>query len=443
VLLAQAGLAIPAAPGSRLPCFARVSAIIGDEQDLRRGLSTFSAHLERLREAWECAAPETLALIDEIAADTEPRHGAALARAVCEALVDRGARLIATTHFEELKALPAEDGRFANASVGFDLDRLAPTFSLHPDVPGRSLTLPIARRHGIAGPIVARAESLLRQEEHRLDELLASLEAERAALQQTRKELQEARQRVALEEQRLSAQRAEAEESLRRHAERERSRALAEIRRAREEAAALLESLRREPSLARASQAGTALKALEDSVSAPAPAAPPAAAEAVDFRCGDRVAVLPLQRTGEVTAVDERTGMLSVRLGAMTMRLPFEQVRREPGPPSRPKSETASMAPLPASSRPTAGGEPEPLRHADNTLDLRGLRVDEALAAAEAFLDRLYGAGEAAAFLLHGHGTGALKSAVRDYLRRSPYAASFEPAALEQGGDGVTVVRLR
>ncbi|NMB76986.1 MAG: endonuclease MutS2 [Myxococcales bacterium] len=444
-LLAQAGFAIPAADGSRLPVFRELAAVIGDEQDLGRGLSTFSSHLERLRDILARADPDTLALVDEIAADTEPRHGAALARAVCEALAERGAWSFVTTHFEELKALPAEDARFANASVGFDVEHLAPTFVLHPDVPGRSLTLPIARRHGLPEEIVRRAESLLAQEEHRLDGLLASLESERLALQQARDGLHGARQEIERERQRLSDERGEFESRLRQRVEQERHQALDEIRRARREAAALLEELRRTPSVARASQAGARLKDLESSLSPPAsPAAEPAqdGDGPGDFQPGDRVTVLPLGRTGEVTAVDRRTGMLSVQLGSMGMRVPFEQARREPAAAARPGKQPGAGRPAPSSPAP-ADGAPDPLRHADNTLDLRGLRVDEALAAVEAFLDRLYGAGEAAAFLLHGHGTGALKSAVRNYLRRSPYAKRHEPAPIDQGGDGVTVVRLR
>ncbi len=445
-LLAQAGLAIPAAGGSRLPVFGEVAAVIGDEQDLDRGLSTFSAHLERLRDILARAGSDTLVLVDEIAADTEPRHGSALARAVCEALAGRGARLIVTTHFEELKALPAEDARFANASVGFDLERLAPTFVLHPDVPGRSLTLPIARRHGLPEEIVQRAEALLAQEEHRLDGLLASLENERSALQQARDGLHGARQELERQRQRLSDERGEFESRLRQQVEQERHQALDEIRRARREAAALLEELRREPSVARASQAGTGLKDLESSLTPPTPSSATGGKDddgPGDFQPGDRVTVLPLGRAGEVTAVDRRTGMLSVQLGSMGMRVPFEQARREPPTSGRPRKEPEPRKPVAPAATVPPGGAPEPLRHADNTLDLRGLRVEEALAAVEAFLDRLYGAGEAAAFLLHGHGTGALKSAVRNYLRRSPYAQKHEPAHIDQGGDAVTVVRLR
>lgn len=445
-LLAQSGLAVPAADGSRLPVFGQVAAVIGDEQDLGRGLSTFSAHLERLRDILARADGSTLALIDEIAADTEPHHGSALARAICEALAGRGARMIVTTHFEELKALPAGDGRFANASVGFDLERLAPTFMLHPDVPGRSLTLPIARRHGLPAEIVSRAEDLLAQEEHRLDELLASLEAERSALQQARDGLHAARQDLERERQRLSDERGEFESRLRQKIEHERHQALDEIRRARREAAALLQELRREPSVARASQAGAGLKSLESSLSPPVPSVTAPADDnggPEDFRPGDRVIVLPLDRTGEVTAVDRRTGMLSVQLGPMGMRVPFEQARREPSAAPRPRPQPRAGKPAAPAAPVSSGGAPDPVRHADNTLDVRGLRVDEALAAVEAFLDRLFGAGEAAAFLLHGHGTGALKSAVRSYLRRSPYAQKHEPAPIDQGGDGVTVVRLR
>lgn len=445
--MAQAGLPVPAGEGSRIGLFSSLRAVIGDAQDIHRGLSTFSAHVERIGGILRQASRSTLALLDELAADTDPRHGAALARSVLESLAERGVTTVVTTHLEELKHLAFQNDRFANASVGFDLKTLKPTYILHPDVPGRSLTLDIARNLGIDAEVIARAERYLDGGERRIDGLLESLEEERQNMIVLRAEF-EKRSRDAEDQARKHAQ---ALEELRDRKtellERERGALFEEIRKVRQEVAALIENLKRDPSMKTAVGASKNLRELQDQLEEqrektrrkPAqlrgkPVKPG------DLREGDRVLVSILGKEGEITSVDRHSGMVSVSMGALRTRVAVEQVRllEVDKKPRRKKSPERKP-----SYAPQVPGEPAEVRSSANTLDLRGMRVDEALDEVDKFLDRMFGSGQAAAFLIHGHGTGALKAAVRHYLKQSPYPQHFRTGTPEEGGDGITVVRLK
>src|SRR5213082_3295477 len=198
-LMARAGLPLPAAAGSRMPFYRTVYTAIGDEGDLSRDLSTFTAHLSALKWILESAGPSTLVLIDEIAADTDPREGAAIAIAALEKLVSAGAQVLITTHLEELKALALSDDRFASASVGFDVDKLAPTYRLHLGEVGRSSAIEIAARVGLPADVCARARELLGGESSALAGALERLDAERARLAEARAEAEELRAGLARE----------------------------------------------------------------------------------------------------------------------------------------------------------------------------------------------------------------------------------------------------
>ncbi|HWN70242.1 MAG TPA: hypothetical protein VNM90_21530, partial [Haliangium sp.] len=206
-LMTRAGLHLPVEAGSETAWFTSIHSDIGDAQSIENDLSTFSGHLANLRQYLSEADAGTLLLIDEVAVGTEPEQGAALAQAVLEGLAARGAAAIVTTHYERLKALGASDPRFANASVGFDLERMAPTFRLHLGVPGSSGALAVARRMGLPAAVVDEAEALLGQRRASVEELLASLSDERRKLAEEREAL--ARARAEAESARAGAEAAE------------------------------------------------------------------------------------------------------------------------------------------------------------------------------------------------------------------------------------------
>ncbi|MBN2497933.1 MAG: Smr/MutS family protein [Deltaproteobacteria bacterium] len=442
-LMAHAGLPVPSAEGSRVGLIERLCAVIGDAQDISRGLSTFSAHAEQIARIFGRAGHGSLVLLDELVADTDPRHGAALACGILETLVEAGACGLVTTHYEDLKQLPYRDERLANASVGFDLEAMAPTYALHPDVPGRSLTLDIARRLGMPEAVLDSAHKRLDGAERKLDEMLASLEQERQSLSALRSELAD---RSELAEQARREHRSAADDFSRRKQqllEEGRTALLADISAVRKEVASVIESMRQPRGMKQTVDSSQRLIQIEKQLRQQAQGEPPEehgeagpGPGADDLQPGDTIRLLKLGQDGEISSVDPRSGMLTVRLGLMRTRVPVEQVRLLRRASLRPEAR-------PTGTLPGAEIAPTEIRSADNTLDLRGMRSDEAVEAVDKFLDGLFGRGEPAAFLIHGHGTGALKAAVRAHLASSPYPRHFRSGTPEEGGDGVTVVSLK
>jgi DNA mismatch repair protein MutS2 len=218
-----------------------------------------------------------------------------------------------------------------------------------------------------------------------------------------------------------------------------------EVHTARRKVAEQIELLKRTPSMKQAVAVSESLKTMEADLQQDRELPSQTTASevlAADFKhqpeAGDRVFLPSLGQTGEVTSIDRKAGMITVRLGSLQTRVPFEQAR--PVAAMLPKKR---QVPPPLTLPQHLPQDSIEVRTSSNTLDLRGLRVDEALEAVDRFLDKLFAAGSAAAFLVHGHGTGALKSALRDYLRKSPYLRHFRCGTLEEGGDGVTIARLK
>jgi DNA mismatch repair protein MutS2 len=440
----RAGLPIPAAEGSRLPFFVEVRAAIDERGDLARDLSTFTAHLTTVRDIALGAGPRSLVLVDEIAADTDPREGAALAAAILEDLIGRGAQVLVTTHLDELKALALTDPRYANARVGFDTERLAPTYQLHLGSPGSSSALEVARRVGLPPAVVERARAAMAGQGGALAHALRALDEERGRLAAERKAAEEARRAAAQVE-----ERARTREEAARRAEREAAarmgQALAdEIEAARGEVARVLSELQAAPTVRKATEASRQLDTWKSTVSQAARSADaqaragPDAVVGGEVGPGTRVRIVSLGQEGEVLEVSG--GDALVRAGALKVRrpvtdlLPLKGKARHQATFGRSRDDRLEAA---AEARPAA------VQATERRLDARGLRVEELLREVERFLDRLYADGAPDAVILHGHGTGALKQALRDHLASSPYVGEFHPGDRHEGGDAATVVKLR
>lgn len=442
-LMLRAGLPVPAAEGSRLPFYLEVRAAVDERGDLHKDLSTFTAHLTAVKSMLAGAVPGSLVLVDEIAADTDPREGAALAAAILEALVARGATVLVTTHLDELKALALTDPTYANARVGFDAERLVPTYQVLLGSPGSSSAIEVAARVGLPAAVVERARAARSGQGGALGEALAALEAERARLAAERAGL--ARQ---LEAARAAEARAAAREAAARTAEREAAARMGEaiaeeLDAARGEVAALLASLQAQPTVRKATEAAAQLEAWRAQVAQAARVADAkatAAAEALpggEVRPGVRVRIASLGQEGEVLEVDGKQAV--VQAGPLRVRRPLADLVPLTG-----KARDAKLGKS-AADRLAAAAEarPDAPRSAERRLDVRGLRVEELLRELERFLDRLYADGEPDCAILHGHGTGALKQALREALSASPYVGSFRPGDRHEGGDAVTVVVFR
>jgi DNA mismatch repair protein MutS2 len=446
-LLVRAGLPVPAAPGSRVSAFDRVLTDVGDDQNLSKNLSSFSAHVTNLKVILEATASGTLVLLDELAGNTDPREGEALAAAVLDSLCARGGAVACTTHYDGLKALAVGDGRFQNASVGFDLATMSPTFRLAVGVPGSSSALAVARRFGVPGSVLERAERFLSHESVSFDQVVRKLEDERRALElaraaaenerdlakQRRRDLESELERLAAREKRTLTTEGEA--------------LLAALRRAREELRGAEARLRKKsPTEDDVRVAAKALEAVARKVSIGGELEPEARAaepprrplESGEARVGLKVFVPRLRAEAEIVEVLPQ-GQLRVAAGPLKLTTPAGEVRvAAASEPARGPGPRRSLEPFDAASDPDV-----PIQTTENTVDLRGLRQHEAIAMAEQFLDRSLGAGRRVAFLIHGHGTGALRLALREALGASPYVKRLRAGEPREGGDGVTVAWLR
>lgn len=445
-LMQRAGMHLPVGPDSQMPLYGAVLTEMGDDQSIEHSLSTFTAHLGHLLRFLEAAEPSTLVLLDEIAVGTDPGEGAALAQSLLEALAATGAHVVVTTHYERLKALPVEDERFVNASVGFDLEQMSPTYQLHIGLPGSSGALAVARRVGLPAHLARRAESLLDRGGEQLAKLLTSLAGDRTRLAEQQQELA----RATAEAGRLADRHRTELERLKQREQQAfqlaLSQAIDELKRARQDLERVRTLLRRPPTKERLAQADRQIsqaagrilpheprRTLEGQPAAPELLAP-----------GTRVLVPKLGGEGEVVEAPSR-GRVMVRVGGLRTGVAVEDVLMPPDAGPKPRR---SAAPAPVADTPRAGAghapaDARPLRTPANTIDLRGMRVDEALAEADRALDRALRAGEDVLFLIHGHGTGALRSALRSDLPDHALVERLHPADAADGGDGVTVVWLK
>lgn len=444
-LMVRAGLPIAAGAGSRMPLFRAIHTAIGDEGDLSRDLSTFTAHLTALRDIEHETIPGTLVCVDEIAADTDPREGAALASALLEALLARGAIVLITTHLDDVKAKGLTDPRFMSASVTFDFERLAPTYELQLNRIGASSAIEIAKRVGLPEAICLRARELLGGSSGSLDAAVEALDRERGDYGRLTRTLEEEKQKLQTAREEWDRQRLALAQKERELTSRGRRDLLKDIEATRDDVRRVLAELQEKPTVRAAVEAQQLLEqtAREQEQLAAREAAEAAAiasreaAENVELRVGLRVLVASMDREGEILSLEG--GMATVAMGALKTRVRTDDLvaltgRTKTGARFKETSgernqrvEKAKAAPLAPSSR---------------SIDLRGMRAEDALREIRDRLDRSTREGMPTLTFIHGHGSGALKKTVREELESSPYAASFRPGEGAEGGDGVTVVTL-
>lgn len=434
-LMMRAGLPIPCAEGSTAGFFKNILSDVGDDQSLMQDLSTFSAHIQNISRILERAGDGSLVLLDELAGGTDPEEGAALAAAIVEALLSSGAAIAVTTHYESLKSVGLLDPRARNASVGFDVETMSPSFKLTLDVPGASSALAVAERYGIAHHIIEAAEKKLPERTRifeglvrRLEEARASVEAKERALAEELSEQRRLREELEVELQRLNDR---DRRKLSREAEkvaqqirsfrdeiREKRRAL---RAAKEDADA--ERLRRE-----LERIATEASKIEEDLTKQAEAAASsdeAHEPAPSLSVGQEVYVTSLRANATIVDGPSR-GEVQVARGSMKLWVKVEECRR------------------PSESKRTERRERVSLRsEAADSIDVRGMRAADALSLVETALDRAYGASVGTLTIVHGIGEGALKNAIRDLLRGSKtYVRSFRSGTRDEGGERVTVVEL-
>ena len=465
-LMAQTGLWIPAAEGSRLPVFRSVFADIGDEQSIEASLSTFSAHVSNLAAMDRSLAVPALVLLDEVGSGTDPVEGGALGVAVVDHFRRRGATLVATSHYDALKSYASTTAGVVCAAFGFNAETFAPTYQLIYGSPGRSLALEIAARLGLNPSVVAAARENLSARETQLAEHLAKIDHDMRALEHEQRLAARGREMVDASEARMR----EREDALKQREDTFRRRLNEEldtqVRQARKEIDDVIAGLKAKTAAiardaatetvttgdtgaarsdARAAVESVARRFLEPIASASESPRPPSGRVPV---VGDRVVVGGLGFQAMVTAVHDGSAELDVRGKRMRASLSDLEVIGASGT-KNPEPRTPNQNHEPGTRNPEPGGrvhvsvglQPRETIAAD--LNIIGCTVDEAIARAERFLDETLLGDHRVVRFIHGYGTGQLKRAIAVFLQQHPLVERFATAPPEQGGGGVTVVELK
>jgi DNA mismatch repair protein MutS2 len=433
--MAQAGLPVPAGPGTRLPVFAAISTEIGDAQQILEDRSTFSSSMETLVRMLEAAAPGRLALVDEIGSATDPEEGGALAIAFLEEYLARGARAIATTHLSAIKAFTAAREDAIGAAMEFDEESDRPTYRLHPGLSGRSRALSVAERQGLPVSVLARARELLGSAWERRDRAESDAETALDRLRRDQHELRREKEAARREAERLSAER----ETAARDRERMLETGLAGFEKAKKELARRvereIEAIRAESARGRDASAAQimARSETEASAGAIAEAREERVARSRALAVGDRARLRGTRSDGVVASLEAETAWLEI--AGKRMQVPLAELEKV-------ASATARSTPSPQPSPGGRGREPD-VGGSTPHVNVIGRRLDEAIEEVEKALDDALLAGAGTFRVVHGHGTGRLRDGLRDHLRKHPAVSRLRAADPREGGNGATLVELK
>lgn len=428
-LMAKAGLHVPAAAASIYPFF-KIFADIGDEQSIAQSLSTFSSHMTNIIKILENTDENTLILLDEIGAGTDPVEGTVLAEAIMEHIRKNGARALVTTHFSELKALAYTHEGFYNASVEFDTETLSPTYKLLMGLPGKSNAIYIAHKLGLKDEIVEQARSNYLNKKDPTGKVMEGLQHTQQQLSKDAREVREQKQTI---------------EELKKDYDRELERIKSEKKKiinvyrkkfdtaffqAKEEISHILQDARSKSSFSQLGNTISKARTLDYEESQKLKPE----MEALDWedvQVGDSVYISGLEQEGILLNKPDKNCNVQVEIGVLKTTVNKEQLFKAKKPAT--KRELSAVK----------KGFKFQRRDISNTLDLRGYRAEEALKKVELYLDQASLANLTPVYIIHGHGTGKLRKAVRDYLKSSGYVDKFRPGEQGEGGDGVSVVELK
>lgn len=453
--MAQCGFLIPADERSEVCVFQEFLVDIGDEQSIEQSLSTFSGHMKKITGILEQARPETLVLLDELGAGTDPAEGAALAIAIIEALRRRGVLLMATTHYAELKVFALETPGVVNASCEFDLETLRPTYKLSVGVPGKSNAFLISEKLGIPAQIIQSAQQHLSADDKRLDAVLGQLDDLKLQLKASQDEAEKLRYEAAHQLESAQQKREELIQQGENELEAARSKARQLAQQVEAEAYALTDELRRLQKDERLTAQQRAQRAREiakketeklfsrtDVVHNPIREFVPLK----EVKIGQEVCIAELNQLATVLAQPDKNGDVLVRAGIIKTKVPLKGLKqpdklvREPAPQTKAQQRYSRKTGDPQRS----GGRVERVqRSAKMECNLLGMTVDEALYEVDAFLDRAVLNGQTMVYLIHGNGTGALRTAIQKHLRGHRQVKSFRLGRYGEGESGVTVVELK
>ncbi len=439
-LMAQSGLHIPADEGSRISIFRNVFSDIGDEQSIEQNLSTFSSHMTNIIEILKAVDERSLVLLDELGAGTDPTEGASLAMAILEYIHAKGARTIATTHYSELKVFAYNTEGVENASVEFDVDTLQPTYRLLIGLPGRSNAFSISKRLGMPEEIIERAMKRIADTDLKVDAMIENIQQNMLASDRSRREAEAQKREISAlkssyeariksleeEKEKLIAQAKKRADDLLYRAKAEVEEILRELRERRNEqlSTAQISELTRN---VRERLSGLSL----DSEDGRIPADPVKKVDPKELKPGERIYIPKFKQHGFILEIPEGGDEVAVQVGIMKMNIRIDDIAKESSggeePTARGKAKSLGL---------------EKAKSLSSELDLRGMKVEEAIAEVEKYLDDASLASVPSIRIIHGKGTGALRAGIRNWLKGSRYVKSMRYGDPGEGGDGVTVVEL-
>ncbi len=442
-LMAMCGLMIPVADGSKVCVYKKVFADIGDEQSIEQSLSTFSSHMVNIVNIMKDADDESLVLIDELGAGTDPVEGAALAMSILERLKLQGAKIAATTHYAELKAYALDTPGVENGSCEFDVNTLRPTYRLLIGVPGRSNAFAISEKLGIESSVIDRAKELVSSENVRFEDVVDTLEERRLEMEKERKVAEKLRlENEALK--RKTEERLAGIEKLReKEIQRAKSEAMRLVENSRREANALIieiEKLKKElKNQTNADKLNEMRSKLRKGLSGVDAAADPVMDGTDDgyelsrpLQVGDSVRLAGMGSEGKVLATPDNKGYVEIQTGSMKMRVKVSDLRLIE---KKKEQKKETFIRRETESRLTAAS--------DTRCDLRGMTVEEAIMTLDLFIDSMVMSGLGEFTIIHGKGTGALRAAVQQHLKKHRQIKSYRLGTFGEGENGVTIATLK
>jgi hypothetical protein len=444
VMMAQSGLHIPASHASTLPIFGEVFADIGDEQSIEQSLSTFSSHMKNIVSIIDKASYDSLVLVDELGAGTDPTEGAALAIAILERFYDSGALTMATTHYNELKKYALATSGVENAAMEFDVETLTPTYRLLIGVPGKSNAFEISKKLGLSESVIERATEHIKHGDMEFENVISSIEddkrkaaADRLDAESMRAEIEERLKKLEEKEQAISEKRADIIAEAKREARellRETKSAVKDVqkdlRRLQKSGAhtnlntGALEKSRRKINEAEDLVSEKVVKQVNSE---------PVSADTL--KIGDRVKLLTIGQNGTILSLPDEKGNLMINIGALKVKARLQDLMlinegKDRKPQAKSSSKYGSLLRSKSSS-------------VSASINVMGKNLEDALADVEKYLDDVYMAGLDMVSIIHGRGGGILKDGIRQMLKRKKYVDSYGAASYNDGGEGVTIVRMK
>lgn len=440
-LMTQSGLHVPACYGTEMPVFQKVFADIGDEQSIEQSLSTFSSHMKNIVDIVNNSGKETLVLVDELGAGTDPTEGAALAISILEHLRDKGVKTIATTHYTELKKYAIATKGVENASMEFDVETLSPTYRLSIGTPGKSNAFEISEKLGLKPVVIKHARGMLEKGDIEFEEVITTIEQDRKQAESERDEAILMNLEIKRQKEQFDKERTKMEEQKEKILSKAREEARDMLREAKELADQVQKELRE---LEKQQNSGERNKRYEDARrklretsdkyrEKIVTAENPNPVRADELKVGDRVKVLSLDQKGNVLTLPDDKNELLVQVGLLKINASLDNISIIQDGTKKKDSKTSRFGTLYRSK----------VQNISMSINVRGSILDDALMDVDKYLDDAYIAGLKEVTIIHGRGEGILREGIHQLLKHHKHVSKYRKGAYNEGGDGVTVVELK